>query len=148
LEDALKFLSRPEKISDGPGSITKQLLIDRAPLVLVVQLKRFVFDPSAGQTVKIHKHIAFPERLELAGEDRTAGLGVYRLYGVVYHLGRSASGGHYTCHVRRSLRNDDFWYRFDDESSTKDPEAVVFAPPKSGTAYLLFYVRHKRSSNM
>jgi len=83
----------------------------------------------------------------------------YRLFGVVYHHGKHASGGHYTVDVLRQDHSE--WIRIDDtniepvdendvvtinsrgERNTKMTEAKV--NPTTGVpdkvAYLLFYKR-------
>lgn len=46
----------------------------------------------------------------------------YKLFGVVYHHGRTAAGGHYTCDV---LRQNDEWLHIDDTNITVISEADV-----------------------
>ena len=128
--DALKGLTRPEILHGdfhsprGAGiSATKQVFIESLPPVLILHLKRFQYD-NFGGTQKIWKNIAYPLELELPEEvfpshQKTHLISrsypaKYRLSGVIYHHGKSASGGHYTVDVRR--QDNDDWIRLDDTS--------------------------------
>lgn len=72
----------------------------------------------------------------------------YKLFGVVYHHGQNATGGHYTCDV---LVEDEKWLRLDDTAlSWVDEEQVICSKMEgadawweqaNGDAYLLFYCR-------
>ena len=126
--DALKGLTKPETLHGdfnsprGPGSTaTKQVTIETLPEVLILHLKRFQYD-NAGGTQKIWKKVGYPLDLEIPKEvfpQHRRGvifaqgrLPQYRLIGVVYHHGKSASGGHYTVDVRRQDGRE--WIRLDD----------------------------------
>ncbi|KAL8791194.1 MAG: hypothetical protein Q9213_000151 [Squamulea squamosa] len=126
--DALKGLTRPETLHGdfnsprGPGlTATKQVTIETLPQVLILHLKRFQYD-NAGGTQKIWKKVGYPLDLEIPKEVfpqhkrggilAHGGLPKYRLIGVVYHHGKSASGGHYTVDVRRQDGKE--WIRLDD----------------------------------
>ena len=126
--DALKGLTRSEVLHGdfnsprGPGvSATKQVFIETLPPVLILHLKRFQYDNTGG-TQKIWKKVGYPLDLEIPKEVfppfRRGKLAVsgdlpkYRLIGVVYHHGKSASGGHYTVDLRRQDGRE--WIRFDD----------------------------------
>jgi ubiquitin carboxyl-terminal hydrolase 10 len=69
----------------------------------------------------------------------------YKLYGVLYHHGESASNGHYTLDVLRPTGED--WLHIDDEAVTRMGHEDLFG--EDGTergaeercAYLLFYCR-------
>ena len=126
--DALKGLTRSEVLHGdfnsprGPNiAATKQVFIETLPPVLILHLKRFQYD-NAGGTQKIWKKVGYPLDLEIpkevfpphkrGGIAAHGGLPKYRLIGVVYHHGKSASGGHYTVDVRRQEGRE--WIRFDD----------------------------------
>lgn len=126
--DALKGLTRSETLHGefnsprGPGSnATKQVTIETLPNVLILHLKRFQYDNTGG-TQKIWKKVGYPLELELPKEVfpqnkrnglvAHGGLPRYRLISVVYHHGKSASGGHYTVDVRRQEGRE--WIRLDD----------------------------------
>jgi len=80
-------------------SADKQMTLHRTPNCLVVHLKRFQ-NASGG---KIQTHIRFDEQLDLTQHlsggsvERHA---TYRLYGVLVHVGFSASSGHYYCFAK------------------------------------------------
>lgn len=121
--DALKHLTVAERITGdfnslkGPNvTATKQVFIETLPPVLILHLKRFQYD-NAGGTQKIWKRIGYPLQLEIPLEamsqnKRAGSLAKYRLIGVVYHHGKSASGGHYTVDVQRQDAKS--WIRLDD----------------------------------
>lgn len=160
ITDALKGLTRLEtlhgdfKSPRGPGAIAKkQVFIETLPPVLILHLKRFQYD-NAGGTQKIWKKIGYPLDLEIPKEvfpSHTSrnylihgGLPKYRLIGVVYHHGKSASGGHYTVDVRRQDGRE--WVRLDDTAirrvrseevaecgSEEDPKVLAAALEKHKT---------------
>ncbi|KAJ2375537.1 hypothetical protein H4S02_008196 [Coemansia sp. RSA 2611] len=149
VEDALDALAAPESIEgymnvQGEAvAATKQIALERVPPVLVLHLKRFVFCADEG-VQKVHKFIAYPEELTLApawlARTREAARhrdARYRLSGVIYHHGSHASGGHYTCDVRRPSGE---WVQFDDIDigSLESVDAVLDEKPDR-TAYILFY---------
>lgn len=148
LHDALQFMSRTETIKSDGVKMTKSLSIQKSPPVLIFHLKRFLYDQACG-TEKLTKPVAFPERLELDGspvfsESRPASTSTFRLFAVAYHHGRSAQGGHYTCHVRQTARPDDPWVYFDDSSYVLEPlEKVLREKPATQSPYLLFYLWHE-----
>lgn len=119
--DALKHLIAPEKIQGdfkspkGPSvTATKHMFIETLPPVLILHLKRFQYD---NTTQKIWKKIGYPLELQIPSEamspPKRSGLPAkYRLIGVVYHHGKSASGGHYTVDVLRQDGKN--WIRLDD----------------------------------
>lgn len=131
ITDALKGLTRSETLHGdfssprGPGTTaTKQVFIETLPPVLILHLKRFQYDNTGG-TQKIWRRIGYPLDLEIPKEvfpqhqrgllaTRHGGLPKYRLISVVYHHGKSASGGHYTVDVRRQEGEE--WIRIDDTS--------------------------------
>ncbi|KAK6905233.1 hypothetical protein I203_106053 [Kwoniella mangroviensis CBS 8507] len=164
IEDALKHLTEPEIV---PGvwsqtkkaqvDATKQILIETFPQVWILHLKRFVYDPKEYNVVKKDKGIAYSQELIVPPEiispgRRGAGAIKYRLFGVVYHHGASASGGHYTVAVSR--QDGGGWIHFDDELVTNIPKEDVIVSKEEAesgkigliggrekTAYLLFYQR-------
>ncbi|PWZ03698.1 cysteine proteinase [Testicularia cyperi] len=162
IEDALLNLTEPETI---PGvwsparasqvDATKQVFIESLPPVLVLHLKRFIYDEIGG-VQKSQKPLAYGTTLEIAHDVlspamRTQAQPRYRLFGVVYHHGRYATGGHYTVDV---LRQDGrSWIHIDDTMFETIPTEHVVRNAAStgkdhghdGLAYLLFYRRELES---
>jgi ubiquitin carboxyl-terminal hydrolase 10 len=85
----------------------------------------------------------------IAQKSTSAQPGSYMLYGVLYHHGVSASGGHYTVDVLHPNGNGDDeegWLRINDEVVSAVQHEDVFGGHDSGKAddrcpYLLFYRR-------
>ncbi|KAJ8120640.1 hypothetical protein ONZ43_g2701 [Nemania bipapillata] len=111
--DALKHYSRPETLAQESSSSRPDM---KSPT------KTKQFDPAANGTIKLWTKIDYPLELELPGEIfsplhkaalNAEGVGLkYRLTAVVYHHGKSASGGHYTVDLRRQDGRE--WIRVDD----------------------------------
>lgn len=132
---------------------SQQVLIETLPPILVLHLKRFLYDTKVGGVAKIGKPISFSPELEIDPElitpaRRTPQHIKYKLFGVLYHHGLSASGGHYTLdvlHPNRDLnaKPREGWIRIDDELVSdvlpKDVFSDVDADRKC--PYLLFYRR-------
>ncbi|KAK3833494.1 MAG: hypothetical protein JOS17DRAFT_773754 [Linnemannia elongata] len=143
IEDALLNSTIPE-VLDGftssdkgdPVEATKKIFIEEVPPVLVLHLKRFIYKD--GSTQKLHKQVGYKTVLNLQPEiispaRRPANPIPYKLFGVVYHHGRTAAGGHYTCDV---LRQNAEWLHIDDTNITVISEADVTVdnqPSNDGT---------------
>lgn len=155
VQDAMRNLTAPEVISGvwSPGrndfvDANKQVFIEALPPILVLHLKRFVFD-EVGGVQKSCKHIEYPLQLTVdpsilsAPLRRSTDSPTYKLYGVVYHHGYLASGGHYTVDALR--QDGSGWVHMDDTKVTPIPtEEVVRANSQhasAGQAFLLFYRR-------
>ncbi|KAK9325998.1 hypothetical protein V1517DRAFT_312398 [Lipomyces orientalis] len=171
LEDALAKMSQTEVIShykSDKGDMveaTKQTFFEKLPRVLILHLKRFHFAVEEGSgyhsVQKISKTIGYKCDLTIPPEcisPQLRGVHVnYKLFGVVYHHGKSTEGGHYT--VDLNYKHSDTWINFDDvsikEIQPEDIETVYedesamrrrIIMGGSGdlderTAYLLFYER-------
>ncbi|KAK7051081.1 hypothetical protein VNI00_005193 [Paramarasmius palmivorus] len=179
IEDALSHISHPQPVQMShpvhPGTTieaSQQVLIDALPPVLVVHLKRFCYDVTVGGVMKVSKQVTFGEELiipidilspTVRGQHRSR----YKLFGVIYHHGISASGGHYTLDVLHTNRfttpqnpwadrsqqtelskNREGWIRIDDELVSDIRHADIFASAAferddaaSRCAYMLFYKR-------
>ncbi|EED23362.1 ubiquitin C-terminal hydrolase, putative [Talaromyces stipitatus ATCC 10500] len=147
---------------------TKQIIITRAPQILVIHLKRF----SASKTQsarKIHTPVDFPlhglrmdnfvipytpANSESGDQANDNGVSAappsltpttppftYDAYAVLRHLGSTLSGGHYISLVRDAQRQ--CWRRFDDERvSDFNPRDLRFSDRlQNEQAYILFYER-------
>ncbi|KAJ5773298.1 hypothetical protein N7457_008194 [Penicillium paradoxum] len=138
---------------------TKQIIITRAPQILVVHFKRF----SASKTQsarKIHTPIEFPlhglrmDDFVIAyppspppepGVPPTTGATVppftYDAFAVLRHLGSSMGSGHYVSLVRDAERQ--CWRKFDDERATDFNPRDLRARDRlqNEQAYIVFYER-------
>lgn len=165
IQDALSHISQPQAVQVGPSDsseASQQVLIEALPPVLVLHLKRFLYDTTTRGVVKIGKSVQFTPELEIPldimapAARRPAQPARYTLYGVLYHHGVSAGGGHYTLHVlhpnrdgsaRRSGNSSgEAWLHIDDETVSAVRHDDVFGGHDNDRAddrcaYLLFYRR-------
>ncbi|CAO2819612.1 unnamed protein product [Amaranthus hypochondriacus] len=111
----------------------KQLLLDQAPSVAALHLKRFKSD--GAYVEKIDKMVEYPLELDLAPYTKGSNDGneyKYELFAVVVHVGYSSNSGHYFSYIRSS---PDEWYRFDDSKVSRvDGEQAL-----REDAYILLY---------
>ncbi|XP_050300652.1 ubiquitin carboxyl-terminal hydrolase 36 isoform X2 [Anthonomus grandis grandis] len=138
LEEALELYFSREKLDDESYHCeacqkkvpaTKQFQLERAPMVLCIQLKRFSVSNN-----KITKHIAFRQRLDLshyARQKPNVPL-VYRLVALVTHMGPTVSCGHYTAVAQAPSGN---FYQFDDSMVRPISHQTVF----NTNAYIMLY---------
>lgn len=102
----------------GKQAALKGIKFIRFPNIIIMQLKRFEYNPKKEIMVKINDSFEFNETLDLnpyiykndqnqEDEDNT-----YSLHSVVVHQG-SANSGHYYAYIRPTI--DDFWIQFNDE---------------------------------
>ncbi|KIK81540.1 hypothetical protein PAXRUDRAFT_832778 [Paxillus rubicundulus Ve08.2h10] len=160
IKDALAYISSPQSVQvtsvTRPGAIldaTQTVHIDSLPPILILHLKRFLYDPTAGGVGKVGKQVSFTPELEVGSDVMATGkktnLTRYKLFGVLYHHGLSASGGHYTLDVLHPnidmspTKPREAWIRIDDELVSDVRPEDVFGPPERDDrcAYLLFYRR-------
>ncbi len=141
---------------------TKQFTIEKAPLILTVQLKRFEYVPFGRG--KLNQFVEYPLALDLSaamsGANESAEGGrrrhgrstadspnspvaahrnareTYSLFGVVVHSGGSMHSGHYYCYVKGPTGH---WYEMDDETVTQCGESTALKQ----RAYLLFYAKNE-----
>ena len=106
----------------------KQLTIQEAPNVLVLQLKRF------SHYGKLSKHVAFQEKLELGSAMSQKSPALYNLYAVLVHSGSSMNSGHYYAFVKDTSGS---WYEMNDSSVRWVSVQTVLKQQ----AYMLFYTR-------
>ena len=83
-------------------------------------------------------NVRIPEILDLSeiiinSEDPTARNPVYKLYGIINHIG-SLNGGHYTAVCRNPFNNK--WYNFND---SRVSQTSINFPIDSSSAYIVFY---------
>ncbi|CAG7716892.1 unnamed protein product [Allacma fusca] len=109
VRDALEGLSFKEEVSglvSNSGQETeawRQLSLEELPMILILHLKRFVYDKSGHKILKLDKKLEFGIDLEIAKEllsvntrgKCTLKQRQYKLFAVVYHDGEEAYKGHY-----------------------------------------------------
>lgn len=121
-------------------SATKQFSLERAPISLCIQLKRFSI---VGN--KLNKHIPIRQQLNLSKYTLKKGGAhdqplTYRLVSMVTHLGASQHCGHYTA---IGLTDSGTYYQFDD--SYVRPISVQNV--LSTSAYIIFYELETSTAN-
>ncbi|KAK4795071.1 hypothetical protein SAY86_013065 [Trapa natans] len=144
--DADLLDNEPELVEEGEESpetaapmkvkrdATKRVLIFNSPPVLTVHLKRFCQD-ARGRLSKLSGHIVFQETMDLKpyidSRGKSEGKCLYRLQGVVEHLG-TMRGGHYVAYVRG---HSSVWYHVSDAYVRE----VSLDEVLRCDAYILFY---------
>ncbi|KAK7019542.1 cysteine proteinase [Favolaschia claudopus] len=165
IPDALAFISHPQNVQltqpSRPGIVvdaSQQVLIEALPPILILHVKRFCYDTEVGGVVKVGKQVAFGPELDVMSDVMVPAArkqpAKYKLFGVIYHHGLSASGGHYTLDILHptrfpgtstgSEREREGWIRIDDELVSDVRPMDVFGGASDGDtrcAYLLFYRR-------
>jgi len=128
---------RPEKGADKVDAHKGSLLIPHGlPPILQLHLKRFNYDWNTGVTRKLNDPFAFPLELDLSStcnKDGDASQVIYDLQAIVIHVGVYESG-HYYAYVRPDVRNEDSWYRINDEVVTPVTFDEVYTDACGGRA--------------
>uniref|UniRef100_A0A672NNT3 Ubiquitin carboxyl-terminal hydrolase n=1 Tax=Sinocyclocheilus grahami TaxID=75366 RepID=A0A672NNT3_SINGR len=152
VQEALEVLVARESVqgyttkSKQEIEISRRVTLEELPPVLVLHLKRFVFEKTGG-CQKLVKNIDYPVDLEISKDLLSPGVRGktlkgqrnYRLFAVVYHHGNSATGGHYTTDVFHIGLNG--WLRIDDQAVKIINQHQVVKQTAERTAYLLYYRR-------
>lgn len=153
VKDALEGFVSKEQISgyNCPKTkteveVTKKLSLEELPPVLILHLKCFVYDKDGGSQ-KLMKKVDYNVDLEItkdllspsAKSRLTLQQRSYKLFAVVYHHGKKATGGHYTAIVFHPGING--WVNIDDSQVKTVPLSTVlkYVPPR--VPYLLYYRR-------
>ncbi|XP_023694048.2 ubiquitin carboxyl-terminal hydrolase 10-like isoform X1 [Paramormyrops kingsleyae] len=126
--------------------VSRRVTLEELPPVLVLHLKRFVFEKTGG-CQKLVKNVDYPVDLEISKDLLSPGVRskifkgqrTYRLFAVVYHHGNSATGGHYTADVFHIGLSG--WLRIDDQLVKVISQQQVVKQAAERTAYLLYYRR-------
>jgi ubiquitin carboxyl-terminal hydrolase 10 len=146
--------------------------IEALPPILVLHLERFLYDATADGIVKTSKSVQFAPELEIPigtifsfvshwprlriprgslGPEimspvaaKSAEPVQYKLYGVLYHHGESASSGHYTVDVLSPIGDNNSWLRIDNKAARLVQHEDMFGGHGNGQgddtcAYMLFY---------
>lgn len=139
LEEALDLYFARERLEDmgykcesckKKVSATKQFSLERAPISLCIQLKRFSI---VGN--KLNKHIAIRQHLNLSkysSRKNSHESLQYRLVSMVTHLGASQHCGHYTA---IGLTDTGSYYQFDDSYVRQ----ISIQNVLNTNAYIIFY---------
>ncbi|XP_076029957.1 ubiquitin specific protease 10 isoform X2 [Oratosquilla oratoria] len=154
VHDALEQLVSREEITGYTCSkthqevaVSKQVMLEHLPQVLVLHLKRFIYDKDGGLQ-KVTKKVNFPVDLEVGkelmssnsrGKFSTTQRRKYKLLAVVYHDGKEATKGHYVADVFHGGYS--CWLRYDDNQVKQVREADVLHHATPRVPYLLFYRR-------
>ncbi|KAK2083157.1 Ubiquitin carboxyl-terminal hydrolase 10 [Saguinus oedipus] len=152
VQDALESLVARESVQ-GYTTKTKQeveisprVTLEKLPPVLMLYLKRFVYEKTGG-CQKLIKNTEYPVDLEISKELLSPGVKnknfkchrTYQLFAVVYHHGNSATGGHYTTDFFQIGLNG--WLSIDDQTVKAINQYQVVRPTAERTACLLYYCR-------
>ena len=118
-----------DKVND---SIMKQSIVNKFPLTLCIQLKRFK-QLNNGNFIKINNFTKFDKYLDMGPYSLDSENNIiYELNTVVIHEGNNFDTGHYIVMVNMG---NGIWFKFNDHKFLKVDEEVVLKQ----TAYLLFY---------
>jgi ubiquitin carboxyl-terminal hydrolase 10 len=126
---------------------SRSLTLEELPPILVLHLKRFVYDEKSGGSQKLLKPIDFRVDLEVPREILSATSKnkygpkqrQYKLFSVVYHNGTEATKGHYVTDVYHAGLAS--WLRCDDSLVRAVSDSHVLAPITNSLPYILFYRR-------
>ncbi|PPS98260.1 Ubiquitin carboxyl-terminal hydrolase of the cysteine proteinase fold protein [Cryptosporidium hominis] len=148
LENALKLFTKIEYLKgenrymcpkcNQRSDASKQLLIEKLPPLLTIQLKRFSYVGHGSR--KPNKAINFSDVLDLqpyiSSKTYSESSYIYKLWAVVCHSGNTLSCGHYYTHAKSI---DNKWYCFNDDYVK--PTRIENVLNENHKAYLLFYYR-------
>ncbi|KAK7018922.1 cysteine proteinase [Favolaschia claudopus] len=167
IPEALAFISHPQTVQltqpSRPGIVvdaSQQVLIDALPPILILHvsgsatIRRWAGWSRSGSRWRLGRSLilTFTEDVMVPAARKQPAK--YKLFGVIYHHGLSASGGHYTLDILHptrfpgtitgSEREREGWIRIDDELVSDVRPMDVFGGASEGDtrcAYLLFYRR-------
>lgn len=154
VSDALSHNFAVETLDGYVCSRTKQemeasrsLHLEELPPILILHLKRFIYDITSGGCQKLLKNIDFPVDLEipkdiLSPQSRgkySARQRTYKLFAVVYHNGTEATKGHYVGDIYHTGLSS--WIHCDDSTLRSISENMVLSHSASSMPYILFYRR-------
>lgn len=139
VSSAVAAFSKPEVLDRGNEwkcekcnkkvRAVKQMVISKAPNVLMLHLKRFNYNG------KINKHIDFQMELNLPCIENEKNTKIrYHLTGIVVHHGHSTHSGHYVAYVKAP---NDTWCEMNDSSVHRCSMQTLMGQQ----AYILFYSR-------
>ena len=143
VRDALYHFTHKEQIYLNDAKCYRRETLESLPPVLILHLKRFIFDDAAKSCQKLMKEIDFDVDMTIS-DDMMSAVGTtlaaerrYHLFGVVYHHGSHATGGHYSAMVYHPYIQ--CWVNADDDKMTHLDDNAVLKHVPGRSAYLLFY---------
>jgi ubiquitin carboxyl-terminal hydrolase 10 len=153
VKEALEGLVSRESVSGFTCSKTKaevdvvrHVTLEELPPVLILHLKFFVYDKDGGSQ-KLLKNLEYGIDLEITKDLLSPNVrnklqlhqGSYKLFAVVYHHGKKATGGHYTTAVFHPAINN--WITMDDSLVKHVSVRTVLKNIPGRVPYLLYYRR-------
>ena len=147
VEDAMYALTNKENFyeSDANQTACRQQGIEILPPILILHLKRFIYDKSGGSK-KLDRKVDFKSDLIIpkdilskTSKKYSPSQRTYKLFAVVCHHGERASGGHYSADVFHIGMSS--WLRIDDQNIQYVSHGDVTRYNATRTPYLLFYRR-------
>ncbi|EEH43818.2 uncharacterized protein PADG_00107 [Paracoccidioides brasiliensis Pb18] len=139
-----------ERTEHGIRKTTTGVIFGSFPTVLHLHLKRYAYDMTQRQLLKVNDTFSYPEEFDaspyLSVDSDKSEPWIYRLTGVVVHSG-GVHGGRYWVYLRPSPNGS--FYKFDDDRVTRAMLRNVIeenygAEGKATNAYMLLYVRKSR----
>ena len=126
---------------------SRSMSLEELPPILVLHLKRFIYDGSSNGCQKLLKNIDFPVDLEISKDILSSNSRYkyptkqrqYKLFAVVYHNGSEATKGHYVTDIYHTGLST--WLRCDDSILRTQTESMVLAHSATSVPYILFYRR-------
>lgn len=124
----------------GKQTAKKGIKFQQFPNVLIIQLKRFEYNPKKDVMVKINDCFEFYETIDLSkymDNSNTESENLYSLHSIVVHQG-SANSGHYYAYIKPTTSNH--WILYNDEI-VRPADAYEALNSNYGGTYTTF--RHK-----
>ena len=141
--------------------------ISKPPKILIIQLKRFDFDLSSLQRMKINTSFQFDkviditplldeqiiksnnEFIDFSDKNKQDKRVLYQLYGIIQHSG-GVDGGHYYSYIKNN--HDDSWLEFNDSyvssiSENKVMETATGNSVENSTSYYINSQKFKRNDS-
>ncbi|XP_014789899.1 ubiquitin carboxyl-terminal hydrolase 10-A [Octopus bimaculoides] len=152
VKDALEGLVSKEAVhgytcskTNTEVEITKKVTLEELPPVLILHFKCFIYDKNGG-IQKVLKKIDYPIELDISKELLSPvrsripmAQRSYKLFAVIFHHGKNATGGHYTACVYHCGINN--WILYDDGVVRQVSPTHVLKFVLNRIPYLLFYRR-------
>ncbi|EFC46926.1 peptidase C19 family ubiquitinyl hydrolase [Naegleria gruberi] len=147
-----------EELQDKKVDAVKGLKFKTIPYIFTLHLKRFDYDYTTWNRIKLGNMVTFPFELDVSKylEDNTQNA-IYELFGVLVHSGTS-SGGHYYAYIKSF--SSDKWYNFNDSNVSeidREQVKVMFGNNDSSStgrfasstnAYMLLYRKRDEKLNI